>query len=122
MQQKIPQVYNVIRQLMTQFRASTKKVPRAHKYRACDECEHMLFEMMENVISAYNSSERSYQESKLKETVEIMNVLMLKVRVLHDLHFIRNNGFSAIIRLEESAMRQLCGWSRSVQPREQGNT
>ena len=111
---KLP-VYNKARQLFDQLERSTQKVPTNIKRGSVAMIEEMIIGVMDNIAFA-NMSEKDKRTrlAFIQSAIETMQKVKIRVRTLHDLHFITKKGFDAIILAEENVVRQLAGWEKKT--------
>lgn len=104
-------VYKKLLELTKQFDDSTKKVPQLVKH---DYVRAMHNQLVSIVTTVAFANEFNADRGKLLgAAVTSLAEFKIRVRVLLDLHYITKKGFAAIVRLEESAAKQLCDWRNS---------
>ena len=98
-------VYKKLLELTKQFDDSTKKVPQLVKH---DYVRAMHNQLVSIVTTVAFANEFNADRGKLLgAAVTSLAEFKIRVRVLLDLHYITKKGFAAIVRLEESAAKQL---------------
>ena len=113
--QRLPS-YNKTRELFEQFEKSTQKRPPNIKRGMCAEIEnglmHILFMISKAELLMDKPAERA---EKLGEAKDTLLDIKLKIRILFDLHFIKPEGWSALMLLEDDLTAQLYSWKRETE-------
>lgn len=110
---KLP-VYNAARELYLQIHRSTQKVPRSVRYGKIAEVEGLVLSLMEAIAFANDAREVRERLQFIDKSKDMLRRVVVMVRCIRDLGFLRSKSFSAIIRYEDSLARQLSGWERKT--------
>ena len=104
--------YNKARQLTMQLMESTQKVPRDMRYTYIRDAILVGMGIMEHI--AFANDDINQRISFLESSIEDVHSIMIKVRIMYDLHHISHKGYDAIIRIENELESQLVGWHKST--------
>ena len=108
--------YNKTRELFEQFERSTQKRPPNIKRGICADIEnglmHILFMIDKAELLMDKPADRA---EKLGEAQDTLLNIKLKIRILFDLHFIPDTGWSALMLLEDDLAAQLYSWKRETE-------
>lgn len=105
-------VYKKLLDLVKQFDDSTKKVPQSVKHDYVRAMHNQLVGIITTV--AFANEFEADRVALLTEASHQLSQFKIRVRILLDLHYITKKGFAAVVRLEENAAKQLCGWRNSA--------
>jgi len=108
-------VYYAACKLYKQFVDSTQKAPINLKRGKFFEIEQLILQVIEDITFAHKlDGDMSARLSWIAEALKKMNRIRISVRMIHDLKYITDKGFSAIMNKEDKVVRQLNGWRRST--------
>ena len=115
-------VYNKLRQLFEQLESSTKKVPINIKRGKIAEVENLIMAAMVKICyadAAKDDSDASIKERLdfIDEVQQDLNEIKVNVRLLHDLKYIKDQGFDALAGYEDNVDSQLIGWRNATEKR-----
>lgn len=107
-------VYNTVRLLYGQLERSTQKVPRDVRISNVAEVRRWIEQVMEYIAFANEAFETKENRLRfIRNAINVMHRIEIRVRIYFDLGFIKEKGFDAITNLEASVVRQLCGWEKA---------
>ena len=113
--QRLPS-YNKTRELFEQFERSTQKRPPNIKRGKIAEVENGLMDIMLFISQAELLKDKPEERAaKLIEAQKVLQNIKLTIRILFDLHFIPNTGWSALMLLEDDLAAQLYSWKRETE-------
>ena len=108
--------YNKTRELFEQFEKSTQKRPPNIKRGICADIENGLMDIMFMISQAELLMERPAERAeKLARAQDTLLGIKLKIRILFDLHFLPETGWSALMLLEDDLAGQLYSWKRETE-------
>ncbi len=113
--ESVPPVYNVARQLRLQLQRSTQKAPVNDKRGIVFDTEIAVNNLMKATMRANRCADNA--EGRLafiQESSGLIEDIELNVRIMFDLHIIKDKGFAQLVRIEDDVRAQLYGWRRTT--------
>ena len=109
-----PPVYNKARLLVKQIIVSTKKAPREIKYGYIADTVNVGLNLMEDIFQASRAIITSDRITYIDKAIDKLNIIKMKIRIIHDVNALSSKGFSAIINYEADVIYQLVSWKKSL--------
>lgn len=113
-QSELP-VYQKARHLVLQIYESTKKSPVWIKRDTIQKYLNMGVEVMVLASFANRQHEPGERAARLRKAIANMQEIEVGIRLVYDLGYLSNSGFSAIMRYEAEVTQQLYGWLKSTE-------
>ena len=113
-------LYNKVRQLFVQFEQSTRKLPVSVKRGQVARIEDELVQILVDLCYADEAADDARVKDRLAFIAMVGDTLhdvMIRIRVLHDLKFIKDKSFNALTKIEDNAAGQLAGWKIATENR-----
>lgn len=101
-------IYKTTYQLLELVVRKTKEFPKDFKYSLGDKLRNECIELVVFIYKA--NSFRQQRVEYLRQILERVQVIELMLRLSKDLHLLNISGFSEIVLLTDSLVRQTQGW------------
>jgi len=111
-------LYNKVRQIFDQFEMSTRKNPVNIKRGIVAVVENQLIEVLVLLSYAEEVTGDDCAEGRMDlidRIGAILKEVRIRIRVMHDLKFMKDTGFDALGKLQKNADDQLAGWRNKTE-------